>query len=129
MDKCTDNSIEKHIGKCIDRPEHRLISINKAIQALLEDLGQITDSYAIDEDNVVILQELIMEREQQITLGLTQDQHDSDWDHAYLRAQLKLTNEFQMQATAILSHCASALQFSHKSKRKLNVYQTIATSK
>lgn len=117
--------MENHIEKC----EQTLLSLNRTIQILLDDLMNVAENNAIDENNIVKLQNLILQREQQLTLGLVQDSNDVQWSESSLRAQLKLTQTFQAQAKTILSHYSSALQFSHKSKRQLNVYQTIATTK
>ncbi|WP_299008951.1 hypothetical protein [uncultured Shewanella sp.] len=117
--------ITNQLEKC----EQTLVSLNKAIQLLLDDLVNVAENNTMDENNIVKLQTLILQREQQLSLGLAQDANAVQWSESYLRAQLKLTQRFQSQAKTILSHFSFALQFNHKSKRQLNVYQTIATTK
>ena len=109
--------------------DQRLTSLNEKVQVLLEHLANAQTINELQDDDVLVLQVAIKERECQLQQGLDEDVAITGWGRRYLSEQLRLTQAFEQQAVSILAHYQSMLHIGHKSKRQLKVYQTVAANK
>jgi hypothetical protein len=100
----------------------QLNELNDVIASVLAKLHQTAAEDESTEDLVSTLQELVSKRQFLLDVLLADE---AMTDRAYLEQQLQCTRQFGLAASELMAHRQSLLQLQSKSKRQINVYETI----